>query len=333
MPPPARAHDEHDPLLVAQAAAGDPLDPARAPEAQAWLRTCPHCAALAADLEHISAAVAHEQVPPRRRDFRLTAEQAEQLQGNAFTRLLRRLAAPRARALGPAAAGVLSLGLVFVVAGYALPEGGAVTVQTDANAPLAPIEAPAVVAPATALSLAPPARATEPPAPADESDPADAIGFFATDPEALEGLEEHQAGMSARSKAAADASEAELADDVTAAAEPDREASGPQAVAPADTMADVATEEAEAGVRPEGLMQDVDGPDLGASAVGDELRAAVEQADPAQVAGAGALEAVPVDDAVPEHWLIVIGVVLVLASGAVLLLVWVARRRRDPLLR
>ena len=70
--PPAHAHDRHDPLLVAQVAAGDRLDPARVQEAQAWLRSCPACAALAEDLRQVSAAVSCEPMPPLRRYFRIT---------------------------------------------------------------------------------------------------------------------------------------------------------------------------------------------------------------------------------------------------------------------
>jgi hypothetical protein len=196
----------------------------------------------------------------------------------------------------------------------------------------APVEERAASTPAPALELAPSVASSRPPAPAaDEADAA--IEFFATDPGALEGLEEHQAGMSARSKAAAEVSEAELADDGAAATEPDGGARAPAAAAAADALAGAAAEEAEGAARSEGLTQDVEAPDLGASAVGDEQRAVVEEAEAVPVDGADAVEAVAVGEAGPERWLVVIGGVLVLGGGAVLLLAWVARRRRDPLLR
>ncbi len=155
--PPAADHQQHDALLVAQLAAGDALAPEQQAEAQRLVTSCGACAALATDLRAVSAAVAQEPVPPRRRDFRLSPEQAEQLSGNALTRFLRRLSLPSARAFQPAAAGVLSIGLLFVVAGYAWPDGGAITVQAEPNFAVygtaAPTGEPSVVpAPAAAGS-------------------------------------------------------------------------------------------------------------------------------------------------------------------------------------
>ena len=117
LPPPAPDHDRHDALLVAQLDAGDPLKPEQQAEARRLIGTCGACAALAADLPAVSRAVAQEPVPPRRRDYRLSPQQAEELWGNALTRFLRRLSLPSARAFQPAAAGVLSIGLLLVVAG------------------------------------------------------------------------------------------------------------------------------------------------------------------------------------------------------------------------
>ena len=122
-PSPAADHERHDVLLIAQYAAGDPLDAQQSSAARDLVAGCGACAELMADLRAVSAAVAQEPTPPRRRDFRLTDEQADQLGGNALTRMLRRLSLPGGAELQPAAAGVLAAGLVFVVAGYAWPDG------------------------------------------------------------------------------------------------------------------------------------------------------------------------------------------------------------------
>ena len=63
-PLPTADHERHDALLVAQLAAGDPLAAEQRHEAQRLVDGCPACAALAADLRAVSAAVAHEPVPP-----------------------------------------------------------------------------------------------------------------------------------------------------------------------------------------------------------------------------------------------------------------------------
>ena len=133
LPSAASDHERHDRLLVAQLVAGDPLPPEQQAEAQRLIGSCGTCAALAADLPAVSRLVAQEPTPPRRRDFRLGPEQAAELRGNALTRFLRRLSLPGSRAFQPAAAGILSIGLLFVVAGYAWPDGGTITVQAEPN--------------------------------------------------------------------------------------------------------------------------------------------------------------------------------------------------------
>lgn len=330
-PQPAHAHDQHDPLLVAQVAAGDEPDPARAQEARRWLRECPDCAALAADLQRVSAAVASEPVPTRGRDFRLTPEQAEQLDGSAFSRFLRRLSWPRSRAFGPAAAGIMSLGLAFVVVGYALPEDGAISVQSEANVPAASIEAPAA-ATTPALDVAPSVGGGERAAPAAPDAPAaeeprleEAIEAFAADPDLLEGLEDHQAGMSARSKAAENTAESELADDLAA-----------DGVASEEAVADIVGQSADS------LGEPAAEPDGDATQAFDDLAAVSEQSDGTGVdqvsddtlaAVDGAEVLASVDDDGPVRWLILVGVALAISGGALLLLAWLARRDRDPLLR
>ncbi len=119
--PTAPDHERHDPLLMAQFAAGDALDPEQQRLANRLATTCEPCGALVDDLRAVSAAVAWEPLPPRRRDYRISPEQAMQQRGGWVSRLMRRLALPRAGHLRPAAAGVMSLGLLFVVAGAAWP--------------------------------------------------------------------------------------------------------------------------------------------------------------------------------------------------------------------
>ena len=71
-------HAQHDPLLIAQYAARDPLTAEQVAAASTLVGSCAECASLAADLGAISAAVASEPVPARRRDFRIDAETASE---------------------------------------------------------------------------------------------------------------------------------------------------------------------------------------------------------------------------------------------------------------
>ncbi|HZW01491.1 MAG TPA: hypothetical protein VFF55_07970, partial [Candidatus Deferrimicrobium sp.] len=131
-PRPARPpidHEPHDPLLIAQLAAGDPLIADQQQLAAHLVAHCAACASLAADLRAVSAAVAWEPLPPRRRDFRIDAERAERLRGSPLRRFLRRLSLPETTALRPAAAGILSIGLLFMVAGAVWPVDDLVPVQ------------------------------------------------------------------------------------------------------------------------------------------------------------------------------------------------------------
>ena len=144
-PSPSADHAGHDALLVAQLAGGDPLDASQQQEAERLVATCSHCAALAADLRAISRVVAWEPLPPRRRDFRLDASQAERLRGSRVTRFLRRFSLPEPRGLRQAAVGAMSIGLLFVVAGNVWPEAGPVVSPADSSKaalPSAPVVAP-----------------------------------------------------------------------------------------------------------------------------------------------------------------------------------------------
>ena len=319
-PSPAPAHDQHDPLLVAQFAAGDPLDPARAQEANAWLASCPDCAALASDLRRVSALVVSEPVPPRRRDFRLSPEQAEQLQGNTLTRFFRGLSLPRSRAFRPAAAGIMSVGLVFVVAGYAWPDETSVTVQTETAAVPAPIEQPAASAPAPALQFAPPTEGRDSAAPAADLAPEraafeDAMEAFAADPELLEELAEHQSGTSARGEAMQKSLEAEL-----------------------DELAidgDLGSEEAMAGMvtrEVADLVDDAAEPDAVAKRMTNDVAALTAQADGAGVGETEVAAVAQADGDGIERWLIFVGAALAVGGGLLLLLAWFSRRSADTLL-
>ena len=145
-------HEQHDPLLIAQLAAGDPLIADQQQLAAHLVAHCAACASLAADLRAVSAAVAWEPLPPRRRDFRIDAERAERLRGSPLRRFLRRLSFPETTALRPAAVGILSIGLLFMVAGAVWPGNDPVPV------PPAPAASPAA-SPAAALQLEMPAEA------------------------------------------------------------------------------------------------------------------------------------------------------------------------------
>jgi hypothetical protein len=324
-PPHASDHERHDALLVAQSTAGDPLPTAQRAEAQRLVSTCPDCATLAADLRAVSVAVAREPVPPRRRDYRLSREQADGLSGNALARWLRRLSPPTSRAFQPLAAGVLSVGLLFVVAGYAWPDGGAITVQAEPNfasygdATLAPVPAEAT----TAALLE------------------EAASAF-TDPRFSESLDEHQAGTSERALQKSMPSEPE-----------DRQLEAPELEAP---ELEAMKLEAPPAAAPEGPADvagtDSDVPDQatvgGATAESDLMagQAADDAAldgltsvvEPGSAAGSettptGDAPDLPLDQSGPEDLLIVLGLLLALGGGGLFLLGWLARRASDPLLR
>ncbi len=106
--PPAD-HADHDVLLVAALAAGD-TSPAEREIAEAQLRACPECAALAADLTSIARATAALPPAQRPRDFFLTPADARRLRPTGWRRLLGWLAAPSSLAR-PLAASFTTLGV------------------------------------------------------------------------------------------------------------------------------------------------------------------------------------------------------------------------------
>ena len=368
---PAADHAHHDALLVAQFAAADPLEDGPQQEAQRLVATCGSCARLVADLGAVSSAVAWEPVPPRRRDFRIDPEQAERLQGNGLTRLMRRFSVPRSAALRPAAAGLLSLGLVFVVAGYAWPDGGSVSVDGEAN-----------VMPAAAQERAAP---TMPPFEeilrSQGGAPADEIDVFAADPladdaapqlaqkstakraaELEEGFDDYAdtaAGVVPEAPAPESAVSSEPGMELESAmrSEPGIEAAealGSKLVGDEDLVAGEdlvsgedlgntasAVEATDVAEAPDDALDNVEAPVLAGSAA-DALGAvgATDSTGDGVAADAQDLRVAEVlpqgtaDDGLPiESILLLVGVGLALLGGLLLLLTWWARRASDPLLR
>jgi hypothetical protein len=371
-PRPARPpldHEQHDPLLIAQLAAGDPLTDDQQQLAAHLVAHCAACASLAADLRAVSAAVAWEPLPPRRRDFRIDAERAERLRGSPLRRFLRRLSLPETTALRPAAAGILSIGLLFMVAGAVWP----------VNDPVPVPPAPAA-SPAAALQLQMPAEA-----PAGESASVSASGTDAAVPgteRAAPGLEDNAAAeaeafsaadVQADDRAAVDTTAADRIEDLgaqapaavgAAAEEPridDQAAVPDQAAARDDEVLRAKAMAAEPAASPAGaeLTEPAAGADAllsepAASAAEEGAPLAAGAMSPSTPPGEAPLAAVAADgaavgstprpaeatalvegdDGLPiESVLMVVGVVLAVAGGLLLLLAWLSRRSADPLLR
>jgi hypothetical protein len=140
MPGPAD-HAAHDPVLVAAYAAGD-AEAEDLARASALVASCPECAALHRDLRALAASLASTPAPARPRDFRLSAEQADQLRRpTGWRRLLAPLGGARSAA-GPLAASLAALGVAgLLLSGSlgALPLGGT---ATSMRAPAADQAAP-----------------------------------------------------------------------------------------------------------------------------------------------------------------------------------------------
>lgn len=304
--PPAAGHEQHDALLVAQLAVDDPLEPHRHDEARRLVATCGACAELAADLRAVSGAVAWEPVPPRRRDFRLTVEQAEQLQGNAVTRTLRRLSLPRSRVFRPAAAGIMTVGLAFMVAGYAWPDSDiTLTRGDDAVAPASVEEAPSAPMQQEAGSI-------ELERPLEE-------GLRAPTRE-TNGAGAELDDVAADAESGAAGLEAFAADEDAAAAVPEPGAAEPDAAAKAQPERALRSEAAEAGVATETEGRIVaEPPAIAGGRLGP--------------AGIEAVAEASSDEREIEALLLVVGLAMVLGGGSALLLGWLVRRASDPLLR
>ena len=113
-------HNRHDRLLIARFAAND-ASASELGQARELVTDCPDCARLLADVRLISVAVADLPAPARRRDFRLTPEQAAAVRGSWLDRFLRRFAAGGIPTLRPLAGVALSIGLALAVVGTGLP--------------------------------------------------------------------------------------------------------------------------------------------------------------------------------------------------------------------
>ncbi|HYN48197.1 MAG TPA: hypothetical protein VER83_04975 [Candidatus Nanopelagicales bacterium] len=122
MPPtphsPAAQAEDHAALIVALDA-GD-LAGAEILVAESLAASCTGCAALVHDLAAIRGAMTALPVPPRRRDYRLTAEDAARLRPSGWRRLLDWLAAPGST-VRPLATGLATLGVVGLLLTSGLP--------------------------------------------------------------------------------------------------------------------------------------------------------------------------------------------------------------------
>jgi hypothetical protein len=324
--PPAADHQQHDTLLVAQFVAGDPLEPERQAEARHVLASCAACAALAADLPAISRAVAQEPVPPRRRDFRLTPEQAADLRGNVLTRFMRRLSLPRSRAFQPAAAGVLSIGLLFMVAGYAWPEDG--SLQLQAGTDLVDRSTPASSVPAAS------ARPAEEPAvplaaPDGASMALEGAEGLMEESDFADTLTESQAGLSEGAK------QRSIADDVPAevAREPDAMQSLPKAeLEDGEAALGAAADAVEETVGDATTRSAASSVELFADASEDDSVEAVDTTGTETIVTVADADAAMADDESGlQQLIIVLGLALALGGAGLLFLGWLARRARDPL--
>lgn len=168
-------HRRHDRLLIARYAADDSY-PSETEEARAQIAACAECAALVDDIKILSRVVATARTPSRPRDFRLSPEQADQLRGTWFERLMRRFAAPGIGALRPVAGVALSIGLVMAVAG-SLPSFAPAAPAADndlyVSSTAMPAAAPEVTdraAPEVTDGVAAPAVTDGPAAPAESVD-------------------------------------------------------------------------------------------------------------------------------------------------------------------
>jgi len=103
------------------------------------VESCAGCAALRADLTAIRGALVSLPVPPRRRDFQLSPEDASRLRPTAWRRLLGWLAAPGST-VRPLATGLATLGVVGLLLTVGLPGlgGGAARDHREHGQPRRP---------------------------------------------------------------------------------------------------------------------------------------------------------------------------------------------------
>lgn len=141
MPPaphiPAAEAQDHAALIVALDA-GDLAGPELL-AAESLAASCAGCAALVHDLAVIRGAMTALPVPPRRRDYRLTAEDAARLRPSGWRRVLEWLAAPGST-VRPLATGLATLGVVGLLVTSGLPgmlSGFGGSAASPVNAPAA----------------------------------------------------------------------------------------------------------------------------------------------------------------------------------------------------
>lgn len=133
---PAAEAQDHAALIVALDA-GD-LAGAELLAAEGLAASCTGCSALAADLAAIRGAMTALPVPSRRRDYRLTAEDAARLRPAGWRRVLEWLAAPGST-VRPLATGLATLGVV----GLLLTSGASGMLSGLGGAASSPVLAPA----------------------------------------------------------------------------------------------------------------------------------------------------------------------------------------------
>lgn len=126
-------HARHDRLLVSRFGAGDAFASEEA-EARELVGRCAECARLAADMNVLRSQLAALPAARAQRDFRITAEQADKLRGSVLQRWLRRIAGPGLAPVRPLAGVALSVGLVLMMVGVALPTpAGEIFAMDNAN--------------------------------------------------------------------------------------------------------------------------------------------------------------------------------------------------------
>jgi hypothetical protein len=111
---PDASHRFHDLLLIAAFAAGD-ADPGDARRAGDLAAGCLECASLVDDLRAIAAATASIPVPPRPRDYRLSAADAHRLRPHGFARMRAAFDGRRLQLARPLATGLTMLGLAGII--------------------------------------------------------------------------------------------------------------------------------------------------------------------------------------------------------------------------
>jgi hypothetical protein len=213
MPADPRLHATHDPELVAAYAAGDATGSDLA-AAEGLVAGCADCATLHRDLRAIMAALPRVPAPVRRRDFRLTPEQAAAIRPpSRFDRILGPLAGARFAFAGPAGAGLAALGLAGILLSGGLnvqppssaaggnaaagPESGAVTSLAGAKdaGSAAPSMAFGPTGPADRVVPSPaPSMVAAPASPAASSAPPSGFMAIRPGPTASDGMVDNGVG-------------------------------------------------------------------------------------------------------------------------------------------